>query len=132
MINPAEMGFAVDSEILYKAAKLGLKIIEVPVSVEYKVPKPSKRNPIYHGLEVALSMVKQLSMRHPLIIYGLPGIIFLLIALTSGLMLIHLFNATRYFSLPLAIVTMGFGISGIILSAVAILLWILISLMREK
>ncbi|MEM2661441.1 MAG: glycosyltransferase family 2 protein [Nitrososphaeria archaeon] len=132
MINPAEMGFAVDSEILYKAAKLGLKIIEVPVNVEYKVPRPSKRNPIYHGLDVILSMMKQLSMRHPLIIYGLPGIIFLLIALASGLMLIHLFNATRYFSLPLAVITMGFGISGIILSAVAILLWILISLIREK
>ncbi|MEM2507546.1 MAG: glycosyltransferase family 2 protein, partial [Nitrososphaeria archaeon] len=127
-----EMGFAVDSEILYKAAKLGLKIIEVPVNVEYKVPRPSKRNPIYHGLDVILSMMKQLSMRHPLIIYGLPGIIFLLIALASGLMLIHLFNATRYFSLPLAVITMGFGISGIILSAVAILLWILISLIREK
>ncbi|MEM4467006.1 MAG: glycosyltransferase family 2 protein [Nitrososphaerota archaeon] len=132
VIKPVEMGMGVSTEILLKSKENMLRIKEVPVKISYSVEQPSSINPIAHGLEVVLSTVKQLSIRHPLIIYGLPGIIFLLIALASGLMLIHLFNATRYFSLPLALITMGFGISGIILSAVAILLWILISLIREK
>ena len=131
LIQPSEMGFAVDSEILYKAAKLNLKIVEIPVNVEYQVPRPSKREP-FHALDVALSMIKQVSMRHPLIFYGIPGVISLLIALISGLMLIHLFNMTRYFSLPLAIITVGFGIAGAILCSTAIILWILVSLVREK
>jgi len=131
-IQPAEMGFAVDSEILYKASKLNLKIVEIPVNVKYQVPRPSKRSPIFHALDVALSMIKQVSIRHPLIFYGVPGIISLLIALTSGLMLIHLFNATRYFSIPLALITVGFGVAGAILCSTAIILWILVSLIREK
>jgi glycosyltransferase involved in cell wall biosynthesis len=130
-IQPAEMGYAVDSEILYKASERGLKIVEVPVSVEYKVPKPSKKGPIFQALDVSLSMIKQLSIRHPLIFYGVPGFISLLIALISGLMLIHLFNLTRYFSLPLAMITIGFGILGAILCSTAVILWVLISLMRE-
>ena len=130
-IQPAEMGFAVDSEILYKASALGLRIIEVPISVEYKVPRPSKRGPVFHALDVSLGMIKHLSMRHPLIFYGLPGVISLLIALISGLILIHLFNLTRYFSLPLAVITIGFGIIGAILCSTAIILWILISLLKE-
>ena len=132
LIQPAEMGFAVDSEILYKAAKLDLKIVEVPVNVEYRVPRPSKRGPILHALDVALSMIKQVSMRHPLIFYGIPGVISLLIALVSGLMLIHLFNMTRYFSIPLALIAVGFGVAGTVLSSTAIMLWILVSLFRER
>jgi len=132
LIQPAEMGFAVDSEILYKAAKLNLKIVEVPVNVEYRVPKPSKRGPILHALDAALSMIKQASLKHPLIFYGMPGIISLLIALGAGLMLIHLFNTTRYFSLPLSIITVGFGIAGAILCSTGVILWILVSLIMER
>ena len=130
-IQPTEMGFAVDSEILYKASELGFKIVEVPVGVEYRVPRPSKRGPVLHALEVLLGMVKHLSMRHPLLFYGLPGVISLLIALVSGLMLIHLFNLTRYFSLPLAMITLGCGVLGGILCSTALMLWILVSLIKE-
>jgi len=130
-IRPAEMGFAVDSEILYKASKLGLKIIEAPIGVEYKVPRPSKSGAVLHALDVLLGMVKHLSIRHPLLFYGLPGVVSLLIALVSGLMLIHLFNLTRYFSLPLAVVAVGFGLLGAILCSTAIMLWILVSLIKE-
>ena len=130
-IQPTEMGFAVDSEILYKASELGLKIVEVPIGVEYRVPRPSKRGPMPHALEVLLGMVKHLSMRRPLLFYGLPGVISLLIALVSGLMLIHLFNLTRYFSLPLAMITLGCGVLGAILCSTAIMLWILVSLIKE-
>ncbi len=132
LIQPAEMGFSVDSEILYKAVKLGLRIVEVPIGVEYQVHKPSKSGPIFHALDVALSMIKQVSIRHPLIFYGIPGVISLFIALGAGLMLIHLFNTTRYFSIPLALVTVGFGIAGAILCSTAIMLWILISLLKER
>jgi len=132
LIQPVEMGFAVDSEILYKAMKLNLKVVEVPINVEYKVPKSSKHCPIFHALDVALSMMKQVSMRHPLIFYGMPGVFLLLIALASGLRLIQLFNVTRYFSIPLALITLGFGIAGAVMCSTAIMLWILVSLLLEK
>jgi len=38
-IQPTEMGFAIDSEILCKISELGLKIAEVPVGVEYRGSK---------------------------------------------------------------------------------------------
>lgn len=131
-VTPAEMGFAVDSEILYKAVKLGLKIVEVPVSVEYEVPKPSKRSPIYHVLDVALSMMKQISMRHPLILYGIPGLTSITIALITTALLLYHYNLSRYFSLPLAVLSVGFTLAGIMLCSTAIILWVLTSLLREK
>jgi len=132
LIKPAEMGMGVSTEILLKAERNNLKIKEVPIRIFYKVERPSTINPLTHALDVIFSTIKQLSIRHPLMFYGIPGIISLLVALGTGLMLIHLFNATRYFSIPLAIITVGFGIAGAILCSTAIMLWILVSLIRER
>ena len=131
-IKPVEMGMGVSTEILLKAEQNNLKIKGVPIKIFYKVEQRSTINPLTHALDVIFSTIKQLSMRHPLMFYGIPGVISLLVALGAGLMLIHLFNTTRYFSLPLAIITVGFGIAGAILCSTAIILWILVSLVREK
>ena len=131
-INPAEIGMGVSTEILLKAEQNKLQIREVPVKITYKVEHPSTINPAIHALDVILSTIKHLSITHPLIFYGISGSISLTIALASGLLLIHLFNTTRYFSLPLSLMTLGFGLAGLILCTIGILLWILVSLIREK
>jgi glycosyltransferase involved in cell wall biosynthesis len=130
-ITPTEMGMGVSTEILLKAEENALKIKEVSVKIIYSVERPSKKNPLIHGLDVIFSTIKHLSVRHPLIFYGLPGFVSLLIALVSGSMLVYLFNLTRYFSLPLAMITLGFGILGVILCSTALLLWILMGLLKE-
>jgi glycosyltransferase involved in cell wall biosynthesis len=77
-IHPSEAGMGVDSEILQEASKFGMKITEVPISVDYNVPKASKQNPVYHFLDVIASLIKFLSIRHPLVFYGIPGLILVL------------------------------------------------------
>jgi len=128
---PIEMGRGVSTEILIKASQNNLSIREVPIRIFYNVKSQSTLNPLIHGLDVVFSTVKHLSIRHPLLFYGIPGVILLVTALISGLMLIHLFNATRYFSLPLATITIGFGIAGILLCSTALIIWILVSLIME-
>jgi glycosyltransferase involved in cell wall biosynthesis len=131
-ISPTETGMGVSTEILLKAEEMGLRIKEIPVKIIYDVKQPSTLNPLIHGIDVVFSTLKHLSIRHPLLFYGVPGTILLLTALISGLMLIHLFNATRYFSLPLAIITIGFGIVGTLLCSIALIVWILVSLIKES
>ncbi|MCS7367721.1 MAG: glycosyltransferase [archaeon YNP-WB-062] len=131
-ISPTETGMGVSTEILLRAEEMGLRVKEIPVKIIYDVKQPSTLNPLIHGLDVVFSTLKHLSIRHPLLFYGVPGTILLLTALISGLMLIHLFNATRYFSLPLAIITIGFGIVGTLLCSIALIVWILVSLIKES
>ena len=47
----SEMGMVLGTEILSKAHDLGLKAIEVPITVSY-IQGSSKRNPVYQGLDV--------------------------------------------------------------------------------
>jgi glycosyltransferase involved in cell wall biosynthesis len=80
-ITPAEMGMGVDSEILMEASKMGLRIVEVPVSVRYGHGKTSKTNPLTHTLDVASAVVKIASIRKPLQVFGLSGIILVVLGL---------------------------------------------------
>lgn len=56
--NMREYGFGTESEQLYIAKKYNLKVIEVPITIKYDVFKPSKKNPIIHGLEVIITIIK--------------------------------------------------------------------------
>jgi hypothetical protein len=84
-ILPAEMGMGVDSEILMEAAPLGLRITEVLVSVKYGEGKTSTYNPIIHTLDVIFSIVKLISIRHPILFYGVPGLVMIGIGEESSL-----------------------------------------------
>ena len=73
-------GFGADSEILINASKKGLKIIEEKVTVIYNTgERTSTKNPISHTSEVVLSIVEQISMKHPLKYLAVPGVIFVII-----------------------------------------------------
>jgi len=130
-VLPAEMGMAASTEILLKAKESGLRIQEVSSVVSYDSDS-STHNPVSHALDVLFGHLKQLTFRHPLMIYGIPGAILSAIALFAGLLLLKLFNAEGYFSIPLALLTVGFGVVGALFVTVALILWTMISLMREK
>jgi glycosyltransferase involved in cell wall biosynthesis len=129
---PAEMDMSVDSEVLMRAYEQGLRLMEVPISISYAVPKASKYASLYHGLQVLSGAIKFASIRHPLMFYGSPGLIFLGIGLAAGLMAVKLYMAKRYFSIPFALLTVTFTISGLLLLFTAIILFTITSALRER
>jgi glycosyltransferase involved in cell wall biosynthesis len=131
LITPTELGMGASTEILLKAKENGLRIKEVPIKVSYNVEKPSTHNPLYHGLDVVLSMVKHMSIRHPLLVYGVPGIIALLTAIAFWVWTFQIFAATRQVVTNIALVAIGATIVGLMLLTTAVILWVLVSVVRE-
>jgi len=130
-IKPSEMGMGASAEILIKAHKLGLKVKEIPVKISYG-KDVSTHNPIYHGIDVVLSIVKHLSIRHPLLFYGVPGFILIMIALVFWIWTLQIFTATRQVVTNITLVAIGATMVGLTLLTTAIILWVLASLIREK
>ena len=130
-IVPTESGMGVSAEILLKANERGLRVKEVPIRVSYDVKKPSTHNPLYHGLDVVLSIVKHMSIRHPLIFYGVPGFLALLVAIGFWIWTIQIFASTRQVVTNIALVAIGATIVGLMLLTTAVILWVLISVIRE-
>ena len=119
-------GFGVESEQLTLAIKRGLRIKEVPITIKYKgLPKTSKKFSISHGGEIIATILKLVVEERPLLYLGLPGTILMLLAITLGTYLLLLFNATRYFSLPIAIIALGASLAGITLMIAALTLYAL-------
>ena len=126
-----ENGMGVSTEILLKASENYLKISEVPASINYHENTPTQ-NSIVQGLDVILTSLKFMSINNPLLFYGLPGLVCLFIALFFGAWTLQHFAATQSIITNVALIAIGSTIIGLMFLTTAIILWVLISVMREK
>jgi glycosyltransferase involved in cell wall biosynthesis len=129
-LNLSEMGMGVSTEILIKASRKNMRISEVPIKISYH-GKTSTHNPISHGTSVIFSTIKYTSIERPLIFYGIPSIIFLLIGLVFSYMSIQYYVDVGRLSTNLTIVGATTILIGIVLLITATLLFSLVSVVRE-
>jgi len=122
VLDTSENGYNIDTEQLFKLGRNGLRFREVPIRVLYDVPKPSKKNPINHGLQVLSFLFNLVISEKPLIYLGTSGLIFVGTGLVTSLNFISIYYDTKYFSMPWAIISMGFILFGFILLMNAITL----------
>ena len=130
-INPSDYGMGVSTEILIKADKKELKITEVPIVVLYE-GDTSTHHPVSHGISVILSTMKFISIEHPLKFYGITGLGFLIVGLFFTIWTIQAFTETRQIITNIALIGMGTTLTGVILIVTAILLFSLVSVVRER
>jgi glycosyltransferase involved in cell wall biosynthesis len=131
LLKPTEQGMGVSTEILVKARQFNLKVLEVPVKITYD-EYSSTQNPVRHGLDVVLSTIKHYSVNRPLVFYGLPGFLALLVAVFFWVWTMQIFTATRQISTNIALVAIGATIVGLVLLTTSIILWVIVSIVREK
>ncbi|GAG68104.1 unnamed protein product, partial [marine sediment metagenome] len=124
-----EDGMGASTEILLKAEDNGLRVAEVPVNISYH-ENSSTENPVLHGFDVLLTTVKHLSMRRPLVFYGLPGFLALCVSAIFWVIGIRIFTLSGTISTNVALIALSTTIVGLILMTTAIILWTLISVIR--
>ena len=130
-ISPSDMGMGISTEILIKSSSKGLKIMEVPITVLYE-GGTSTHNPVSHGTSVLISTIKFTSIAHPLKFYGIPSIIFLIIGSTFTYLAIQFYSEVGSLNTNLTVIAAGTTLIGTILLISAILLYSLVSVVREK
>jgi hypothetical protein len=132
VLMPSEMGMGAEAGLLLQASEKGLAIAEVPIRVAYKGLRGPRHNPVYHALDVLASVFKFVSIRHPLVFYGVPGLIALGIGLFLGLQAFEIYSRYKAFPTNLGIVAVGASLMGIMLLSVAIMLFTLVTAIRER
>ena len=130
-LNPSDAGMGISTEILIKASSKNFRISEVPIKITYS-GDTSTHNPISHGSSVFISTIKYTSIEHPLKFYGIPSLIFFIIGLSFT------YAATQYYAeigrlnTNLTIVAAGTVLIAVVLLITGILLYSLVSVVREK
>lgn len=117
-------GFGVDSEIIIDAVNKGLKITEKYVTVLYNTgEKTSTKNPVSHSMSVIASIIELIAINHPLKYLGIPGFVLLIIGIVYSVVVLTIFNDTRYFSIPSTLLALGSLVLGLMLLLMSVVLY---------
>ena len=130
-ISPSDMGMGISTEILIKSSSKGLRIMEVPITILYSV-NTSTHNPVSHGTSVLFSTIKFTSIEHPLKFYGIPSVIFLIIGVIFTTLAVQYYIDVGRLNSNLTLIGGGTVLIGIIFFICAVLLYSLVSVVREK
>jgi len=130
-IHPTENGMAVSTEILLKASNKGLSVAEVPIDVSYE-GDTSEHKPVPHGASVLMNTLRFVSVKHPIVFYGFPGIACVIAGIIIGLQFLNAYlnQQTVFFGSLFASVLLF--LVGSILIATAIILFTMSALMKSN
>ena len=129
-LNLSDTGMGISTEILIKANNFNFRIGEVPITISYE-GDTSSENPISHGTSVLFSTIKYTSIEHPIKFYGIPSIILLIIGSAFTYLAIQYYVEFGRLNTNLTLVGVGVFFIGIVLLITAILLYSLVSVVRE-
>ena len=130
-ISPSDSGMGISTEILIKSSSKGFKIVEIPITISY-AGETSTQNPVSHGTSVLFSTIKYISIEHPIRFYGIPAFICLIVGFFFTYLAIQYYTTFGKLSTNLTILSAGTVLVGVVLAITAILLYSLVSVVREK
>ncbi len=90
-----ETNMSASLEILDQAGARNLRVVEVPVSVKYS-GDTSSTEPGKHGMELVNYVLKKLKDEHPLLIFGVGGVLVSSVGLIFGVYSINSYFDSRY------------------------------------
>jgi glycosyltransferase involved in cell wall biosynthesis len=116
---------AIDSEMLMDAAKAGLRIKEVDISVRYDVGH-SSAHPVAHGIQVLAGVLRNIEFKKPLLAFTVPGLICIGIGVALAVYVVqgfyywgHVPNGPAILMILIIIVGTFMTLTGIILHSMA-------------
>ena len=130
-LNPSELGMGISTEILIKASSKNFRITEVPIKILY-TGDTSTHNPVSHGSSVILSTIKYTSIEHPLKFYGIPSMILFIIGISFTYLSAEYYAEIGRLNTNLTIIAAGTVLIAVVLLITSILLYSLVSVVREK
>jgi glycosyltransferase involved in cell wall biosynthesis len=131
-LRPAEMGMGASVEILVKSAQLGLRVTEVPVDVNYGTTRGPRMNPVMHGADVLASLIKHVSIRHPLLFYGGIGACMLLVGILFGVWTLILYAQEGRVVTNLALISLSTLLLGVFSVFTGIILFTVVTAVRGR
>ena len=126
----SDKGMGISTEILIKSNNFNFRIGEVPIKVSYE-GETSTENPVSHGTSVLFSTIKYTSIEHPIKFYGIPAVILLLSGSVFTYFAIQYYVEFGRLNTKVTLIGAGLFFIGIVLLITAILLYSLVSVVRE-
>jgi glycosyltransferase involved in cell wall biosynthesis len=122
-------GFALEPLTQFQAKQRDWKVLEVPIRVHYEIAL--KRNPVWHGVGQIDAILRLVAEHRPLLFFGIPGLLVLLVGLGLGIQVIRIYDATQQLAVGYAMITVLLVILGILSTFVGVMLHAIRDLIAE-
>lgn len=109
-----QKGMSIESEMLEDAKNAKLTIKEVPIGCKYGELDTSTEGSVYHGFSVLNYILKIVRKKHPLLFFGLPGLISLVVGLFLGAWTMSGYYSNGSFWVGKAMVSVLFVLTGVL------------------
>ena len=124
-LSVVEAGMGASVEILLEASKQNLKICEVPSTCKYQTgeTKTSTEHPITQGVGVVMSIIRIIVEEQPLMVLGIPGLLFLFAGIGFGIWLLQIYTSSNQIVTNIALASLSFVVIGFFMLSTAITLY---------
>ncbi len=112
LLQTRSEGFSIESAMQFVIREHSIRVTEVPISCTYA--EPAKRNPVSHGLQVIDGILRLVAQMRPLLFFGVPSIVLLLLGLTLGFIVIQIYDAIGELAVGYALLTLLLTVVGAI------------------
>jgi glycosyltransferase involved in cell wall biosynthesis len=113
-------GFSVESEMQFIAHENCLRLVEVPITIQY-TDKP-KRPVLEHGLRVLNGVLRLTGQYRPLLFFGVPGLVLFFTGLGWGVVVVDRYSRYHQLAVGYALICVLMSVVGLIMSSTAITL----------
>ena len=107
-----QTGLSIESEMLDDAIANNLTIKEVAFEPKYEVANANSERPAKHGFSVLNFILRSVKERHPLLFFGLTGMVLLIMGLAFGVYCIDTFIRSNFIPLGPSLAASVFTIVG--------------------
>ncbi len=120
-----EVGMGASVELLLEASEQKLRISEVPSTCKYDIDEQSTstENPVTHGMGVLMSLVRLIVEERPLMLLGLPGIVFMIAGICFGVWMLDIYALRGVIETNIALASISFVLISFFMLSTSITLY---------
>lgn len=126
----SERGMAVSSQMQFAIKEVGLRVAEVPIHVLYG--EKAKRSPVGHGINVLARVLVLFTLRHPMVVFGVPALICWGVGLWFGIRTLDIYSDTNKLASGHALAAILFCLAGLLGLFAALMLQAMKELIRGE
>lgn len=125
--------FSIESEQLIRAYDYGLSVGNARISCRYNgLGSTSTKRSASHGFSVLSYVIWLVAEKRPLLFIGVPGFVFVILGLATGIYTLQLYNQTQVFIIPYAIIVSIFIMLGSLAMFMGLVLNVLPSIIKRS
>jgi glycosyltransferase involved in cell wall biosynthesis len=120
-----EDGMGASVEILLRASKQDLRIVEVPSTCKYKTggADTSSEHPVTHAMGVVFSLIRLIVEERPLLFLGIPSLFCLFAGVGFGVWMLQIYAIQHSIETNVALASFAFILMGFFMLSTAITLY---------